>query len=342
METCGLTSTVCRLVAYLVANVVKDEREYQDWGLPFIALSIEAQFGKEGAPILDDLHTKFCPLIGHGFSLILEDPEWEDYTFVHSAEVFLSSILDETETNDVNFESTLKQYMDNFFRFILSESSDDIYDARTRVIARRMCDALSISAAEFGELESMHWQSVTTSSSSSEIMLPQKCEDEEGYSERSLKSLARKKFHERFNLESKKVPASSILASFRIWRVAFIAAGGGALMALSGRLAAPAIMNTVLPLICASTTVGQLSFALSTTLSCFGVTSLELIPGIMSSYGATIAGRKMLNRTAPLKDFALKPLHLEVSEKIQRNLHQSKDSQVRIRLILYKTNIFYI
>jgi hypothetical protein len=92
-------------------------------------------------------------------------------------------------------------------------------------------------------------------------------------------------------------------------------------MALSGRLAAPAIVNTVLPLICASNTVGQVAMGMSTVLSCFGMSSMELIPGIMSSYGAAVAGRKMLNRTAPLKDFALKPLHLddvERKEQIQR------------------------
>lgn len=318
MDSRDLTLTVCRLVAYLVANVVKDEQEYKEWGLPFIALSVEAQFGKEGAPILEDLNARFCPLIGHGLSLILEDPEWEEYTFIHSAEVLLSSILSETESNDVNFESTLTNYMDNFFRFMLAGSADDVYDARTRVIARRMCDALNITAAEFSELESVHWQSEQPESASSEAIHLRSNEAEELQAESTLKNLARRKFHEKFNLDSRNVPAASILASFRIWRVAFIAAGGGALMALSGRLAAPAIMSTVLPLICASNTVGQVSFALSTTLSCFGITSLELIPGIMSSYGATIAGRKMLNRTAPLKDFALKPLHLDEAEQIIR------------------------
>ena len=307
----SLTFTVCRLVAYLVANIVKDEKEYRDWGFPFITLSVEAQFGKEECTvILEELNAKFCPLIGHGLSLILEENETEDYTLVHSAEILLSSILNETDTTNVDFDNVLKQYMDNFFQFVLNSQSDDMYDARIRVIARRMCDALNLTASEFSELESLHWRSSTTASSE-EISIPNDASDMETDSH----SLHRKRFHEKFNHDCKAVPRSSILASFRIWRVAFIAAGGGALMALSGVFAAPAIMNTVLPLICASETVAQVSVALTTALNCIGITSLELIPGIMSSYGAAVAGTKMLHRTAPLRDFSLKPLHLDVSER---------------------------
>ena len=107
----SLTFTVCRLVAYLVANIVKDEKEYRDWGFPFITLSVEAQFGKEECTvILEELNAKFCPLIGHGLSLILEENETEDYTLVHSAEILLSSILNETDTTNVDFDNVLKQY----------------------------------------------------------------------------------------------------------------------------------------------------------------------------------------------------------------------------------------
>ena len=37
----------------------------------------------------------------------------------------------------------------------------------------------------------------------------------------------------------------------------------------------------------------------------------------MSSYGAAVAGQKMLHRTAPLKDFALKPLHMEDGDNFE-------------------------
>lgn len=309
-----MTLTICRLVAYLVANVVKDEKEYREWGLPFVAMSVEAQFGKENSiQILEELDAKFCPLIGHGLSLILEEPESEDYTLVHSAEVLLSSILNEIESSDANFESSLRLYMDKFFHFVLNNQSDDIYDARTRVIARRMCDALNITAAEFSDLESTHWSSESISSLATRSLT----EDEDDTTEQSTKSQARRKFYEKFNRDSKNIPRASILASFRIWRVAFIAAGGGALMALSGAIAAPAIMSTVMPLLCASNTLGQVSVGLNTVLSCFGITTLDLIPGIMSSYGAAVAGQKMLQRTAPLKDFALKPLHMEDGDNFE-------------------------
>eukprot|EP00600_Ochromonadales_sp_CCMP1393_P013985 CAMPEP_0175012684 /NCGR_PEP_ID=MMETSP0005-20121125/9450_1 /TAXON_ID=420556 /ORGANISM="Ochromonas sp., Strain CCMP1393" /LENGTH=1047 /DNA_ID=CAMNT_0016268957 /DNA_START=9 /DNA_END=3152 /DNA_ORIENTATION=- len=315
---------MCRLVAYLVANVVKDDKEYQEFGLPFISMTVESQFGRElGKLISDDLDEKFCPLIGHGVSLILEHDDTRDadnnlggdgYTLVHSAEDQLNSILNEIESQNSDFDESLQVFLEKFFQFVLhgNRTCDGgagtqpqarlVYetDARSRVIARRMCDALNICAADFSQLES--------------TVINQSMES--GYSTTAKQQNLSLKFHEKFNQESRLVPSSSLLASFRIWRVAFIAAGGGALMAFTGRLAAPAIMNTILPLIFASNTLGQVSMALSAMLQCWGITSLEIIPGIMSSYGATVAGQRMLHRTAPLRGFSLQPLHLPAASAV--------------------------
>jgi hypothetical protein len=311
-----LPLTLCRLVAYLVANVVKDDKEYQEWGLPFIRISVEAQFGEEvGCRIAEEIHSKFCPIIGHGLCLQLEDVDNEDFTLVHSAEQLICAILNEADVDGTEVDETLEDFMNNFLQYIMLKCADGVYDARVRVIARRLCDALNITAAEFGDLEGMHWRAGGF--------------NEFGFSSQASGSTdisVRPPFHEKFNMDSTTIPRSSILASFRVWRVAFIATGGGALMALCGRIAAPAIVNTVLPLLCASTTVGQVAMGFSTVLSCFGLTSLELIPGIMSSYAATIAGTKMLHRTAPLNDFALKPLHLDSSERAQTLVKSAEEA----------------
>lgn len=302
---------VCKLVAYLVANIVRDESEWQEWGLPFISMTVEAQLhGLEDTSLfLDELHSQFCPLIGHGLCLILEDGDKDDFTFVHSAEERLGSILQEVDISEADLDGFVQRYIEKFFKFVVKSEA---YDARSRTVARRMCHALNLSALEFSDLETAHYRAAHAASDSSPNLAST------AGTHKSTAPVA-KRYFDAFNQDKHLVPASSLLASFRVWRVAFIAAGGGALMAVTGRIAAPAIMNTVLPLICASNTLGQVSMAISATLSCMGVTSYELIPGLMSAYGAAVAGKKMLRRTAPLGEFALEPLHVPIIVDMKRS-----------------------
>ena len=311
---------VCKLIAFLVANVVRDEKEWIEWGLPFIEIAINSQVQDNSlnAQLLRDMHDKFCPLIGHGMSLIIEDKEKEGFTFIHSAEKQLCSIMQEVDIDESEMEKFVKSFLDHFFEYVLNSEE---YDARARTIARRMCNALNISALEFSEMESAHWR--TSSSSPPPPPLQQQWQEDSDSSAHMVKTQGQ--YFDAFNKDSKSIPAASLLASFRLWRVAFVAAGGGALMAVTGRLAAPTIMSTILPVICASTTLGQVSMAMSATLSCVGMTSFDIIPSIMSAYGATVAGQRMLNRTAPLGEFALEPLHVPgVIESCQQQLKRSK------------------
>eukprot|EP01034_Spumella_vulgaris_P037273 gene37273-45995_t len=83
-------------------------------------------------------------------------------------------------------------------------------------------------------------------------------------------------------------------------------------MAVASRLAAPTILETILPMLCATTTVGQVSLALNAVLGCVGL-SATVVPYLMGgSYGAAVAGYRMLKRTEPLKEFLLEPLHVPV------------------------------
>lgn len=279
-----LTLTICRLVAYLVANIVRDEREYLEFGLPFLQLIVEAQYGEEdGAVVAAQLNDQFCPLVGHGISLFLEEDQQEEggFTHIYSAELFLTSILNQisAEKGD-QLELFVHQYLNTFLKYLIDH---DVYDARTRQIMRRMCDVLNVSGVEFRELENSYWYSgglaaaaavdtTTTSSCSSSSYT----------------------FYERFNIDSKRMPAASVVKSFRFVRIAFISVAGAVLMALSGAVAAPAITSTVLPLIYASDTLAKASIAFTTCLTSIGFTGFEVIPGLMSTYGALEAGKRMV------------------------------------------------
>lgn len=278
-----LTLTICRLVAYLVANIVRDEREYLQFGLPFLQLIVEAQYGEEGraAAVAAELNDQFCPLVGHGISLFLEEDQQEGgFTHIHSAELFLTNILNQisAEKGD-QLELFVRQYLNTFLKYIIIDHGD-VYDARTRQIMKRMCNVLNVSGVEFRELENSYWYSrgsaadvTTNSSSSSSISFT---------------------FYERFNIDSKRMPSASVVKSFRFVRIAFISVAGAVLMALSGAVAAPAITSTVLPLIYASDTLAKASVAFTTCLTSIGFSGFEVIPGLMSTYGALEAGKRMV------------------------------------------------
>jgi len=273
-----LTLTICRLAAYLVANIVRDEREYLEFGLPFLQLIVEAQYGEKGgaAAVAAELNDQFCPLVGHGISLFLEEDQQEGFTHIHSAELFLVNILNQISAEkEDQLELFVRQYLNTFLKYIIDHC--DVYDARTRQIMKRMCDVLNVSGVEFRELENSYWYSGgpaadTTSSSSNSYGT----------------------FYERFNIDSKRMPAASVVKSFRFVRIAFISVAGAVLMALSGAVAAPAITSTVLPLIYASDTLAKASVAFTTCLTSIGFSGFEVIPGLMSTYGALEAGKRMV------------------------------------------------
>jgi len=266
-----LTLTICRLIAYLVANIVKDEREYLEFGLPFLQLVVDAQYGEEDrATVAGMLNEQFCPLVGYGICLYLDEDLQEGYTHIHSAELFLSNILNQISSEEGDrLELFIQQYLGTFLKYIIDH---DAYDARTRQIMKKMCDVLHVSGVEFRELENSYWYSLSLYSPTSTSFT----------------------FYERFNIDSKRMPASSVVKSFRFLRIAFISVAGAVLMALSGAVAAPAITSTILPLIYASDTLAKASVAFTTCLTSIGLSGFEVIPGLMSTYGALEAGKRMV------------------------------------------------
>jgi hypothetical protein len=148
----------------------------------------------------------------------------------------------------------------------------------------------------------------------------------ENFEEISEKFPTKNSFLRVFNNEAALIPVESVAVSGRLWRVAFIAASGGGAM-LAATAISPTVIPTVmtsiggylLPLASYSPTASCWSQALSYLLNSYlhsifptvshSIMANNIFSAAFSSYGATVAGCKMVKRTAPLRDFALEPLH---------------------------------
>lgn len=282
-----LIVAVSKLVAFLVANVSKDSADWHEWGLPFICLVLVAQFGKEeGERLLQEFDAQFCPQIGQGIHFMLEECSSTDFVIVHPADEFVNTIVDSLDIPSHEFDSILSKFLHNIFDHMTKLNT---YDSRSRSIVRRMCLMLNVSAKNLSQIEQDQWSS---SDSGLEVAV-----NNQNYSAR-------------FNSGATNINRSSLLAPFRLWRVAFIAAGGGAVMAVASRLAAPTVLETMVGLFCASTSVGQVSLAINAVLGCVGLTSAAFPYVLGGGLGATTAGYRMLKRTDRLKEFILEPLHV--------------------------------
>eukprot|EP01033_Poteriospumella_lacustris_P017391 gene17391-12427_t len=127
-------------------------------------------------------------------------------------------------------------------------------------------------------------------------------------------------FGAEFQQIAQEVPKQSLLVPYRMWRVGFVAVGGGALVGAAGVLAAPTIVASVMPLLTVASTFLQVSLTMDMYLTFFGVAnsavaavasaSSPVIPSFLAAYGAVVSGRTMLKRTDELGQFDLLPLHI--------------------------------
>ncbi len=66
--------TLCELIAYLIANVVKSEKEWREWGQPFLEYAYISQFGKEDGELrAKEIEGRFFPIVGHGLAVWMEE-----------------------------------------------------------------------------------------------------------------------------------------------------------------------------------------------------------------------------------------------------------------------------
>lgn len=334
----SIITVICQLVSFLIANIVKTEKEWNDWGYPFLHIVFASQFPNDDERIhlLQDFQQQFFPLIGHGIALWIEEsihntnqaPESlehhqnqgiDDYVFISSLEGKLTKVLSKYllyQSKDI--ENHLILFFTNFYQYL--EKIEHYYDSRERNIARKVCQMLNLSAHQFSDLErDLLFSKGKDDNSSSNTLFPSESvpDDVRQYpKEEKGNDLFLTLFHQ----HSHAIPRESLLVSYRMWRVAFIAAGGGAMVGIAGFIAAPSIVSTVIPVLCNAATFTQLSVTLDTFISYVGILTYPLLPSIFTTYGATVAGTVMMKRTAAIKDFELQPLHIHQDENHRQNL----------------------
>eukprot|EP01038_Epipyxis_sp_PR26KG_P011829 gene11829-15830_t len=345
--TDNLTFEICKLVTYLIVSIIDNEEEWQNIGIPFIEMLLVAQFGgnyndsrDEGRKLSEmlvtlkdmfvicknnnsDIHMRNLCMIDtiddNSPQLLLGG---DDYSMIYHADQFINSIVERfIELVNVDLEDTLTHFIDKLMAHILSlsqnqNSSNDnslespfnssiqlAYNAKIRTICKRIFDLLNISSQQFSQVEDYHWKMSQIGN-----------EDQESISNNINNiniSSNEHIFSIPFNSQASTIPTQSLVQSFRLWKVAFIAASSGVVMTIAASLAAPLIIETFLPLLIASNSITALSTALISLTSYTGFHSATaLIGSVGATYGASYAGYKMLKRTEPLKEFALEPLHM--------------------------------
>lgn len=341
----SIITVICQLVSFLIANIVKTEKEWNDWGYPFLQIVFASQFpnDEERIHLLQDFQQQFFPLIGHGIALWIEESihntnqasealEYhqnqgiDDYVFISSLEEKLTKVLSKYllyQSKDI--ENHLILFFTNFYQYL--EKIEHYYDSRERNIARKVCQMLNLSAHQFSDLERelLFSKGEDNNSSSNTLFLSESVPDDVRQYPKEEKG--NDLFLTLFHQHSHAIPRESLLVSYRMWRVAFIAAGGGAMVGIAGFIAAPSIVSTVIPVLCNAATFTQLSVTLDTFISYVGLLTYPLLPSIFTTYGATVAGTVMMKRTAAIKDFELLPLHIHQDEKYHNleTLYSQKD-----------------
>lgn len=281
----GIKHLICKLAGYLVASITKSEREWQEWSRPFLQTAFAAQFGKEvGAQYFERFDSNFSPMVGKGKFLWVDSlPEDNDYVSVGSVEPRLQE--EYSSFSEDLIKSELETFLKAFVEFLLQEEN---YDARIRVVARKLCGMLKVSAYEYSEMEKVYFQKKTARDSN---------------------------FAADFHTIASTIPKTSLLVPYRMWKVGFVAVGGGAMVGMAGALSAPTIASAIIPLLTTATTFTQISITVETFMAYGGVLTSSIIPSLCTMYGTLITGNRMLARTQPMSNaFALLPLHVATND----------------------------
>lgn len=283
---------LCELIGYLLTKIVHNEQEFKNWGQPFLESIFYSQFGTEEGPILlleaqKNLNPVFCS----NSSILFESEtiDFNDFVYISS---FEEKLLDSLHFFSSCSEDQTNELLNDYFRCFYSYiNNKNHYDSRARLIANKICRLLSSSAHKFLEMEQKY--------QSTELSI----QDDHAKEENS--------FYSSFQKISSAIPRDSLVVSYRLWRVAFIAAGGGAMVGMASFMAAPAIVASVVPLLTTVSTFTQYSLSIDTFLMYVGYLNFPILPALFGSYGANLATTKMLKRTAELNQFDLIPLHIK-------------------------------
>ena len=165
-------------------------------------------------------------------------------------------------------------YLDEFITLSLEAH---IYDSRIRTIAILICDLFDISH-EIGVFS---------------IELNVK-----------YKILARSERRQVYNHELSQISKTSATVKYRYLKVGAYVIGSGLLMSITSQLVATTAVTSIIALASTNSIMG----ILNSTVAVLSINASSF-SGMVGFLGSSIAGVKMMNRTAPITNFRLNPLY---------------------------------
>mmetsp|Transcript_22315 Transcript_22315/g.32063 ORF Transcript_22315/g.32063 Transcript_22315/m.32063 type:complete len:756 (-) Transcript_22315:30-2297(-) len=212
MEDESSKTVICHLVGFLINKVVKDESEWESWGKEFLLQMYTVQFGSQnGQNLYDKYLMNYVPNFRVPLTIYSVESIHSDFVGVfevNSIENLLLCMQDHSSVHTMDLSNGLRSFFNRYFAFMSSNDGTISYDCRFRVCAKALA-AINCSMAEFDQLESLYWHSIQHNDSTKSSNID---------------------YGNGFNDMSSKIPRNSLISSFRLWKVAFIAAAGGGAM----------------------------------------------------------------------------------------------------------------
>jgi len=299
-----MKTNIVKFVGFLVANICHDEQEWKEWAVPFIELLLKAQnYSKEEQKnTLLMINQMFDTLFGSKTKLVCE--EGDGFIVLH-----IGSLWWEEACAQDKLEEELSEFLNNYIAWT---TTSGVYDARARVIAKRMYYLLQ-TPEKFAELENRIRGSsddaVSTSASAGSAETEIETEDDDVImsNTQEFKHGSNVK-HTRRKTFSSDVVSGNVTE--RIWKVSLAATVGASIMSVAAISTGPALVGAIVATL-GDTSLAQFFVGMTAILTSYGVTSTN----VMGTLGAYTATMKMLHRTEPLKEFRIGHLHRRVGRK---------------------------
>lgn len=186
---------ISHLVGYFVSVICRDIEEWEQWGVPFIELSVKALHLRR--QVTEDIVRKFAGSVGKANSFIVSVDDEDEWASVITTNEYLTSLSEQlAQFDDDDIVLT-------YLNAVSSAIEQGSYDARARAISHHIVSILHIPEEAVRELELQ-----TSGKQTPNIFLS----DREAVAKAMNKNVT----------------------PFRLWKVGLAAAAGGALMFYTG------------------------------------------------------------------------------------------------------------
>lgn len=300
-----MKTNIVKFIGFLVANICHDEQEWNEWAVPFIELLLRAQnYSKEEQKnTLTIVNEMFVTLFGSRTKLVCE--EGDGFIVLHVGSVWWEEACAQDQ-----LEEELSEFLNNY---IVWTTTSGVYDARARVIAKRVYYLLQ-TPEKFTELENRirgsSEEAVVAAKTKAKVEAIAEAEVVKEEGDDVIMSNS-ERFQLGNNVHSKSTrnkPFSSDITggnvTERIWKVSLAATVGASIMSVAAVSTGPAIVGAIIATL-GDSTLAQFFVGMTAILTSYGVTSSSVL-GTLGAYTATM---KMLHRTEPLKEFRIAHLH---------------------------------